>query len=72
MSAACPLCGADLTGDPIPDYAPASHGDHTHYTRRVYLHRPLDKRNPVVYGCPDCLGEFDAHGNELSPPLLLG
>ena len=53
----CPLCQADLTGEPIPKDKQEMYG-HTHFSRRIGIYN-LDEDRTVRYKCPDCDGEWE-------------
>lgn len=57
MSDICPLCKADLTGEPIPEESREFYGTHTHFSRRIGIY---DQRRDctVAWRCPDCGGEW--------------
>ena len=55
----CPLCSADLRGDPIPPehrhyYAP----DSTHYLRVIGVEIPGVYDGELYFACPDCGGRW--------------
>lgn len=57
MTDCCPLCGADLTGPPIPEKDREAFGGKTHFSRRISVYdRNLDR--PTHHCCPDCGGEW--------------
>ena len=60
----CPLCGSDLTGEPIPQeyidkgyYAPGA----THYSRMIGIYDVALDRT-VAWQCPDCGGQWPRGG----------
>ena len=63
----CPLCGSDLTGEPIQqEYIDKGwYGDLTHYSRMIAVYDiALDRT--VEYQCPDCGGRWPREGQERS------
>jgi hypothetical protein len=60
--AACPACGADLRGDPIPEeYRDTHYGGATHYQRVIGLYA-FDRT--VGYACPECDARWPRPGHE--------
>lgn len=55
---ACPRCGADWTGDPIPETHREHFGGATHF-RRVIAHYDRERDCCVGFQCPDCHFLFD-------------
>lgn len=49
----CPLCGADLTGEPIPDACRDGYGTAAHYSGTIVIYDPFPVHT-VRYRCPDC------------------
>lgn len=58
MTDTCPLCGADLTGEPIPPESREHFGGHAHGSRRIAIYDPGRDRT-VAWQCPDCGGQWD-------------
>lgn len=57
MPELCPLCHADLTGEPIPPEQREHFGGHTHGSRRLTrIDRARDRA--VEHWCPDCGGAW--------------
>ena len=58
MNDVCPLCGSDLTGEPIPQEDEGYYeSEVTHYSRMIGIYdRALDRT--VAWCCPDCGGEW--------------
>jgi hypothetical protein len=55
---ACPKCGADWQGDPIPETHRDHFGNATHFRRVIAIcSRELDRC--INYKCPDCGFIFD-------------
>ena len=53
----CPKCGADFTGEPIPEISREHYGDATHFSRKVAIYS-RDEDRTVAYQCPDCGAEW--------------
>jgi hypothetical protein len=53
----CPICNANLQGEPIPKEQQKSYGA-THFTRKIGI-SDLTKDRIVKWQCPDCDGEWD-------------
>lgn len=52
----CPLCGADLQGEPIPEESQHLFGA-THFSRKIGVY-DINRDRTVAYHCPDCKGEW--------------
>lgn len=59
----CPLCGADLTSEPIPERHRKFYDGRTHYTRRIGLYAGLIERI-TEWQCPDCNGTWPREAQE--------
>lgn len=58
MTDTCPLCHADLTGEPIPEASREHFGGATHGSRRIAIYdRGRDRT--VAWQCPDCGGTWE-------------
>lgn len=53
----CPLCGADLTGEPIPVELMPEFGA-THGSRKIGLYS-LERDRVTHWRCPDCGGTWE-------------
>lgn len=58
MTDTCPLCHADLTGEPIPEASREHYGQHTHFSRRISIYDRSRDRT-VAWQCPDCGGTWE-------------
>ena len=56
----CPKCGADLTGEPIPqEYIDKGYyGNNTHYSRVGSIY-DIGLDRTVAWVCPDCKHEWE-------------
>ena len=53
----CPLCGANLRGDEIPQEHRQHYGNKTHFSR-VFAIYDRGRDRTVEYQCPDCNGRW--------------
>ena len=62
----CPHCGADLTGEPIPETeAREMYRGQTHYSRASRLYSRIvgeDASYNQMFCCPDCNGTWEREG----------
>ena len=54
----CPHCGADLTGEPIPEPDLKYFPGRTHFPRVGITVHP-DSGEFIAYRCPDCNGTWE-------------